>query len=240
MANDSVGGFRVPVLDWVRDYQSEWIKPDVLAGLTAAAVVTPKAIAYATIAGLAVQVGLYTAFLPMLVYALSAPPARSASARPRRSRSRGGSPRRDAPERRPDFARRRDRDTDAASRASSYGGEPAPRLRSELHFRARAGRFQGRRRARHRRGPIPKLIGIHFPKGRSFIMSAHRRGHAAYVDDHSCAAMLSLLRSWCSNTSFRERRRRSSPSQRDRRRGPFGLRAHGVETVGQSRRACRP
>ena len=57
MANDSVGGFRVPVLDWIRDYQSEWIKPDVIAGLTAAAVVIPKAMAYATIAGLAVQVG---------------------------------------------------------------------------------------------------------------------------------------------------------------------------------------
>jgi high affinity sulfate transporter 1 len=43
---------------------------DVLAGLTAAAVVVPKAMAYATIAGLPVQVGLYTAFVPMIVYAL--------------------------------------------------------------------------------------------------------------------------------------------------------------------------
>ena len=40
-----------------------------MAGLTAAAVVIPKAMAYATIAGLPVQVGLYTAFLPMLIYA---------------------------------------------------------------------------------------------------------------------------------------------------------------------------
>ena len=43
---------------------------DVVAGLTAAAVVIPKAMAYATVAGLPVQVGLYTAFLPMIVYAL--------------------------------------------------------------------------------------------------------------------------------------------------------------------------
>jgi high affinity sulfate transporter 1 len=42
---------------------------DVLAGLTAAAVVAPKAMAYATIAGLPVQVGLYTAIVPMAVYA---------------------------------------------------------------------------------------------------------------------------------------------------------------------------
>lgn len=41
---------------------------DVVAGLTAAAVVIPKAMAYATIAGLPIEVGLYTAFVPMLVY----------------------------------------------------------------------------------------------------------------------------------------------------------------------------
>ena len=43
---------------------------DVIAGLTAAAVVLPKAMAYATVAGLPVSVGLYTAFIPMIVYAL--------------------------------------------------------------------------------------------------------------------------------------------------------------------------
>jgi high affinity sulfate transporter 1 len=42
---------------------------DIVAGLTAAAVVVPKALAYATIAGLPVQVGLFTASLPMAVYA---------------------------------------------------------------------------------------------------------------------------------------------------------------------------
>jgi SulP family sulfate permease len=45
------------------------VKADLLAGLTAAAVVIPKAMAYATIAGLPVQVGLYTAIVPMVVYA---------------------------------------------------------------------------------------------------------------------------------------------------------------------------
>lgn len=46
------------------------IRLDLVAGLTAAAVVLPKAMAYATVAGLPVAVGLYTAFLPMLIYAL--------------------------------------------------------------------------------------------------------------------------------------------------------------------------
>src|SRR5262249_13307523 len=60
---------RIPLPDWVRDYRTEWIGFDVVAGLTAAAVVIPKAMAYATIAGLPVQVGLYTAFAPTAIYA---------------------------------------------------------------------------------------------------------------------------------------------------------------------------
>jgi MFS superfamily sulfate permease-like transporter len=43
---------------------------DVIAGLSTAAVVIPKAMVYATIAGLPMQVGLYTAFLPMVIYAV--------------------------------------------------------------------------------------------------------------------------------------------------------------------------
>lgn len=46
------------------------LRPDIVAGLTAAAVVLPKAMAYATVAGLPVSVGLYTAFVPMIIYAL--------------------------------------------------------------------------------------------------------------------------------------------------------------------------
>ncbi|TCO76337.1 high affinity sulfate transporter 1 [Plasticicumulans lactativorans] len=46
------------------------LRQDLVAGLTAATVVLPKAMAYATVAGLPVAVGVYTAFVPMLVYAL--------------------------------------------------------------------------------------------------------------------------------------------------------------------------
>jgi high affinity sulfate transporter 1 len=55
---------------WLRGYQRAWLRPDLIAGLTAAAVVVPKAMAYATIAGLPVQIGLYTALVPMVIYAL--------------------------------------------------------------------------------------------------------------------------------------------------------------------------
>lgn len=60
----------LPFADWLFSYQKEWLRPDLIAGLTTAAVVIPKAMAYATIAGLPVQVGLYTAFVPMVIYAV--------------------------------------------------------------------------------------------------------------------------------------------------------------------------
>jgi sulfate permease, SulP family len=56
--------------DWLSNYQKEWFRPDLIAGLTTAAVVIPKAMAYATIAGLPLEVGLYTAFVPMIIYAV--------------------------------------------------------------------------------------------------------------------------------------------------------------------------
>src|SRR5689334_5619279 len=60
----------IPAITWLRDYQKPWMRADIMAGLVAAAVVIPKAMAFATIAGFPVQVGLYTAFVPMVVYAL--------------------------------------------------------------------------------------------------------------------------------------------------------------------------
>ncbi len=60
----------LPVLNWLPVYRGEWLRFDILAGLTTAAVVIPQAMAYATLAGLPVQVGLYTALVPMLVYVL--------------------------------------------------------------------------------------------------------------------------------------------------------------------------
>ncbi|MFK3679539.1 SulP family inorganic anion transporter [Microbacterium sp. NPDC090218] len=53
----------------VEGYERKWILRDVVAGLSAGAVVIPQGMAYATIANLPVQVGLYTCIVPMLVYA---------------------------------------------------------------------------------------------------------------------------------------------------------------------------
>ena len=60
----------VPAVVWLRHYPREWLPRDLVAGLAAAAVVVPKAMAFATIAGLPVQIGLYTCLVPMVVYAL--------------------------------------------------------------------------------------------------------------------------------------------------------------------------
>lgn len=58
------------LLSTLRGYRRAWLLPDVVAGLSAGAVVIPQAMAYATIANLPVQIGLYTCIVPMLVYAL--------------------------------------------------------------------------------------------------------------------------------------------------------------------------
>ena len=60
----------IPALAWLRSYQPTWLRGDVVAGLTAAAVVVPQAMAYGDIAGLPLVVGLYTALVPLIVYAV--------------------------------------------------------------------------------------------------------------------------------------------------------------------------
>ena len=51
-------------------YERGSLRFDAVAGVTTAAVVIPKCMAFATIAGLPVQAGLYVALVPVLVYAL--------------------------------------------------------------------------------------------------------------------------------------------------------------------------
>ena len=60
----------IPILGWLPIYRSTWLRFDLLAGLTTAAVVIPQAMAYAAMAGLPVEFGLYTSLTPMVVYAL--------------------------------------------------------------------------------------------------------------------------------------------------------------------------
>jgi sulfate permease, SulP family len=56
-----------PSLDWLRGYKTRFLKPDLMAGLTVAVMTIPQAMAYALIAGLPVQYGLYASIVPTIV-----------------------------------------------------------------------------------------------------------------------------------------------------------------------------
>lgn len=60
----------LPVVGWMASYDRTWLVPDALAGLSVWALLVPQSLAYATIVGVPVQYGLYTAFAALLVYPL--------------------------------------------------------------------------------------------------------------------------------------------------------------------------
>lgn len=61
---------RVPALDSLRSYSRSALARDLTAGLTVATITVPQAMAYATLAGLPAQYGLYTAIVMTAVGAL--------------------------------------------------------------------------------------------------------------------------------------------------------------------------
>jgi SulP family sulfate permease len=60
----------IPILAWLPRYQRAWLGSDLLAGLTVAALVVPKSLGYAGIAGIPLQYGLYAAAAGAILYAL--------------------------------------------------------------------------------------------------------------------------------------------------------------------------
>ena len=59
-----------PILDWLPAYQKSWLRPDVIAALTLWALLVPEAMAYADIAGMPPETGLYAAPLALIAYAI--------------------------------------------------------------------------------------------------------------------------------------------------------------------------
>ena len=55
---------------WTRDYPRERLAADLLAGLIVAILVIPQSLAYALLAGLPPQAGLYVSIFPVIAYAL--------------------------------------------------------------------------------------------------------------------------------------------------------------------------
>ena len=58
----------VPIVDWVRSYERRWLRGDLIAGLAVAALVIPKNLGYADIAGVPLQNGLYAAAAAAILY----------------------------------------------------------------------------------------------------------------------------------------------------------------------------
>ena len=57
----------VPFIPWLRRYNRHYLKADLFAGLTVAVVALPQSMAYAIIAGLPVEYGLYASIVPTII-----------------------------------------------------------------------------------------------------------------------------------------------------------------------------
>ncbi len=59
-----------PFLGWLKSYNKEYFRADLVAGITVALVLVPQSMAYAQLAGLPIYFGLYASFLPPMIAAL--------------------------------------------------------------------------------------------------------------------------------------------------------------------------
>ncbi|MBS1878111.1 MAG: sulfate permease [Actinobacteria bacterium] len=72
-ARESVAGQRrrlIPILDWLPRYDRRLLRGDLAAGVAVTAMIVPKDLGYAGIAGVPIQNGLYAAAAGAIVYAL--------------------------------------------------------------------------------------------------------------------------------------------------------------------------
>ncbi|KAI8893259.1 sulfate transporter family-domain-containing protein [Globomyces pollinis-pini] len=63
---------RFPFIQWLPKYNRTWLFGDLIAGLTVGMLVIPQALAYAKLAGLPLEHGLYTSFVGLISYFLFA------------------------------------------------------------------------------------------------------------------------------------------------------------------------
>lgn len=64
------GAGLVPILGWIRTYDRRWLRGDLIAGVTVAALIVPKNLGYAGIAGIPLQNGLYAAAAGAILYGI--------------------------------------------------------------------------------------------------------------------------------------------------------------------------
>lgn len=56
--------------EWLRPYRAQWLSGDLTAGFIVTVMLIPQSLAYAMLAGLPLQVGIYASIAPLVVYAL--------------------------------------------------------------------------------------------------------------------------------------------------------------------------
>src|SRR3954454_9880541 len=60
----------IPMVGWIRSYERRWLRSDLIAGVTVAALIVPKNLGYAGIAGIPLRNGLYAAAAGAILYAV--------------------------------------------------------------------------------------------------------------------------------------------------------------------------
>ena len=66
----SAVGRRVPIITWLPTYDRRWLRGDLVAGFAVAALIIPKNLGYAGIAGIPLEHGLYAAAVAAILYAV--------------------------------------------------------------------------------------------------------------------------------------------------------------------------
>ena len=59
-----------PCLQWMRQYRRQWLISDLIAAVIVTIMLVPQSLAYALLAGLPAEVGLYASILPLVLYAI--------------------------------------------------------------------------------------------------------------------------------------------------------------------------
>lgn len=60
----------LPILDWGRNYHRSTLTNDLIAAIIVTIMLIPQSLAYAMLAGLPAEVGLYASMLPLVAYAI--------------------------------------------------------------------------------------------------------------------------------------------------------------------------
>ena len=61
---------RLPAAAWLRDYNTSTFKADMVAGVVVTMMLIPQSLAYALLAGLPAETGLYASIFPLIAYAV--------------------------------------------------------------------------------------------------------------------------------------------------------------------------